>query len=127
MSVDFSSGRRRSLTLLTGAVVIAGTAALSAGCSSGTKEAPPSAVVIPPSPAEKGVLGGAPPRAYSPGMNAADAISALESEGYTVVVQTGSGDPGRRNPLSQCKVASADGLRGDTPPANTTVYLTVAC
>ena len=127
MSVDFRSGGRRSLTLLAGVVVIAGTSALSAGCSSSTKEAPPSAVVTPPSPTEKGVLGGAPPRAYSPGMNAADAISALESEGYNVVVQTGSGDPGHRNPLSQCRVSSADGMRGDHPPANTTVYLTVAC
>jgi hypothetical protein len=35
--------------------------------------------------------------------------------------------PGHRNPLSQCKVASVDGMRGDHPPANTTVYLTVAC
>jgi len=125
MSVTFISARPQPLAFLAGAAVIVGAAALSAGCSSPAKEAPPSSAVI-PSPAEKG-LRGVPPQAFNPNMNAADAIVALQSEGYNVVVQTGSGDPGHRNPLSQCKVASVDGMRGDAPPANTTVYLTVAC
>ena len=125
MTVTFMSARPQPLAFLAGAAVIVGAAALSAGCSSPAKEAPPSSAVI-PSPAEKG-LRGVPPQAFNPNMNAADAIVALQSEGYNVVVQTGSGDPGHRNPLSQCKVASVDGMRGDAPPANTTVYLTVAC
>jgi hypothetical protein len=45
----------------------------------------------------------------------------------SLTLVAGVGNPGHRNPLSQCKVASADGMRGDHPPANTTVYLTVAC
>ena len=118
--------QRRPFAFAAGVLVVVGAAAVSAGCGSNAKEAPPSSVVTPPSPTEKGIVG-APPRAFSPGMNAADAISALESEGYTVSVQTGSGDPGHRNPLSQCKIGSIDGLRGDHPPANTTVYLTVNC
>jgi hypothetical protein len=125
MIVTFFADRPRSFVFLAGAAVIAGTTALSAGCSSPAKEAPPSSAVL-PAPAEKG-LRGVPPQAFNPNMNAADAIVALQSEGYNVVVQTGSGDPGHRNPLSQCKVSGVDGMRGDHPPANTTVYLTVAC
>lgn len=125
MAVTLTCDRSRPVAVLVGMAVIVGTAVLSAGCSSPAKEAPPSSAVL-PSPAEKG-LRGVPPQAFNPNMNAADAIVALQSEGYNVVVQTGSGDPGRRNPLSQCRVAGVDGMRGDTPPANTTVYLTVAC
>ena len=125
ITVTFISDRPRSFVFLVGVAVIVGTAVLSAGCGSPAKEAPPSSAVL-PSPAEKG-LRGVPPQAFNPNMNAADAIVALQSEGYNVVVQTGSGDPGHRNPLSQCRVAGVDGMRGDTPPANTTVYLTVAC
>lgn len=125
MTVTFTSDRPRPLAFLAGMAVIIGTAVLSAGCGSPAKEAPPSSAVL-PSPAEKG-LRGVPPQAFNPNMNAADAIIALQSEGYNVVVQNGSGDPGRRNPLSQCRVAGVDGMRGDTSPANTTVYLTVAC
>jgi hypothetical protein len=125
MTVKFFSDRPRPFAFLVGMAMIVGTTALSAGCSSPAKEAPPSSAVV-PSPTEKS-LRGVPPQAFNPNMNAADAIVALQSEGYSVVVQTGSGDPGRRNPLSQCRVAGVDGMRGDTPPANTTVYLTVAC
>lgn len=125
MTVEFNSDRPRLFVFLAGTAVTVGIAALSAGCGSPAKEAPPSSAVL-PSPAEKG-LRGIPPQAFNPSMNAADAIVALQSEGYNVVVQTGSGDPGHRNPLSQCRVAGVDGMRGDTPPSNTTVYLTVAC
>lgn len=125
MTVTFISDRPRPLAFLAGVAVIAGTDMLSAGCGSPAKEAPPSSAVL-PTPAEKG-LRGVPPQAFNPNMNAADAIVALQSEGYNVVVQSGSGDPGQRNPLSQCRVGSVDGMRGDHPPANTTVYLTVAC
>lgn len=124
MTVTFISDRPRP-AFLVGVAVITGTAVLSAGCGSPAKEAPLSSAVL-PSPAEKG-LRGVPPQAFNPNMNAADAIVALQSEGYNVVVQSGSGDPGHRNPLSQCRVGSVDGMRGDHPPANTTVYLTVAC
>ena len=125
MTVTFFSDRPRPFAFLVGMAMIVGTTALSAGCSSPAKESPPSSAVV-PSPTEKS-LRGVPPQAFNPNMNAADAIVALQSEGYSVVVQTGSGDPGHRNPLSQCRVAGVDGMRGDTPPANTTVYLTVAC
>ena len=119
MTVTFISDRPRPLAFLAGMAVIVGTATLSAGCGSPAKEAPPSSAVL-PAPAEKG-LRGIPPQAFNPNMNAADAIVALQSEGYNVVVQNGM------PPLSQCRVSSADGMRGDHPPANTTVYLTVAC
>jgi len=119
MAVNFNSDRPRLFVFLASAAMIVGTAALSAGCGSPAKEAPPSSAVL-PAPAEKG-LRGVPPQAFNPNMNAADAIVALQSEGYNVVVQNGM------PPLSHCRVSSADGMRGDTPPANTTVYLTVAC
>ncbi len=126
MRVEPRSDRRSPFVFVAGVLVMVSAVAVSAGCGNSAKEAPSSSVVTQPSPAEKGIAG-VPPRAFSPGMNAADAIIALESEGYTVSVQAGSGDPGHRNPLSQCKVGGVDGLRGDHPPANTTVYLTVNC
>lgn len=112
-----------------GAVLIAA-AIVVAGCASGSREAPPAAPAgspaAAPSPTQKGVIR-MPKQAFNPNGNATDGVLALESQGYTVVVQNGGGDPGRRNPLSQCRIAGVDGLRGDAPPANTTVYLTVAC
>lgn len=118
----------RSTPSLIPAVLVA-VALLSAACGA-SKEAPPTAPsassTARPSATEKGVVK-APKQAFNPNGNAADGIAALESQGYTVVVQNGGGDPGKRNPLSQCRIAGVDGLRGDTPPENTTVYLTVAC
>ncbi len=108
--------------------VLVAVALVSAACGA-SKEAPPTAPSgssARPSATEKGVIK-APKQAFNPNGNAADGIAALESQGYTVVVQNGGGDPGKRNPLSQCRIAGVDGLRGDTPPENTTVYLTVAC
>lgn len=115
-----------------GGIALAAVALLGAACGSGSKEAPSSSTAAPssapaqPSPTNKGVIK-PPPKAYTPGGNAADGQRALESEGYTVVIQNGGGDPGHRNPLSTCKILSVDGLRGDTPPANSTVYMTVGC
>jgi len=126
MRVEPRSDRRRPGAFAAGVLVVVGAAAVSAGCGTSAKESPPSSVATPPPSAEKGLVG-VPPRAFSPSMNAADAIIALESEGYRVSVQIGGGDPGHLNPLSQCRVGAVDGLRGDHPPTNTTVYLTVAC
>ena len=106
----------------------AAVATISAGCGSGTKEAPPPSAPagVPTAPASKQL--GPSPRAFNPNGSAEDGKAALESQGYSVVIQnSGGGDPGKRNPLSQCRITSVDGLRGDAPPANTTVYLTVAC
>jgi len=113
-------------------IAIAGLAVACVACGSGSKDAPSSSTASAtsdpavPSPTNKGLIK-PPPKAYTPGGNAADGQRALESEGYTVVIQNGGGDPGHRNPLSTCRIVSVDGLRGDTPPANSTVYMTVAC
>lgn len=113
-------------------MALVGVATLCVACGSGSKEAPSSSVSsasstpAAPAPTNKGVIK-PPPKAYTPGGNAADGQRALEMEGYTVVIQNGGGDPGHRNPLSTCRIVSVDGLRGDTPPANSTVYMTVAC
>jgi hypothetical protein len=78
-----------------------------------------------PSPTEKGVVI-MPPKAFSPNLNAADGVLALQSQGYIVQLNNGGGYSADR-PLSACKITGVDGLRGDHPPANTTVYLTVSC
>ena len=114
-----------------GSAILVAVAVLSAACGSAPREASPgpaSASSAPAvlSPTEKAVIK-MPRQSFNPNGNAADGILALESQGYSVVVQNGGGDPGKRNPLSQCRIAGVDGLRGDSPPANTTVYLTVAC
>mgnify|MGYP003611088565 CR=1 FL=1 len=118
--------RTNSVALVAGIAITGGLAA----CSAPAKEAPvstsPTSSAPKPSPTNKGIAK-MPPQAFNPSGNAADGVLALESQGYTVVIQNGGGDPGHRNPLSQCKIASVDGLRGDAPPANTTVYLTVSC
>jgi hypothetical protein len=67
-----------------------------------------------------------PPRAYSPGMNAADGIRALESEGYTVSINWGGGR--QDQPLSMCRIGGVDGLRGSgAVTSGTNVYVTVVC
>jgi hypothetical protein len=117
--------RSRLVTVLACAAAVA---TMSAGCGSSTKEAPPPSapVGVPTAPASKQLA--PPPQAFNPNGNAEDGKAALESQGYSVVIQnSGGGDPGKRNPLSQCRITSVDGLRGDAPPPNTTVYLTVAC
>lgn len=116
----------RQLGLVVGCVAVVGAVGLSAGCGQSGKESPSSTSSKPaPSPTEKGAIE-MPPRAFNPNMNAADGMLALESEGYIVRLNEGGGYSGDR-PLSACKILSVDGLRGDTPPANTTVYLTVSC
>ena len=93
------------------ALGVAGIAAAAAGCSTGAKEeAPPAS---------------SKPASSKPGMNAADGKSALESEGYNVQITWGLGR--QDQPLSSCTISSVDGLRGNNPPDNTTVYLTVNC
>ena len=118
----------RLIALAAGGAVLVGIGMLSAGCSSSSKETPTtttSSKPAAPSPTEKGVLP-PPPQAFNPNMNAADGKSALEREGYSVQLNAGSGYSADR-PLSNCTITGVDGLRGDHPPANTTVYLTVSC
>lgn len=78
-----------------------------------------------PSPTEKGVIQ-MPPRAFNQNQNAADGMLALQSQGYIVQFNYAAGS-GTDRPLSECKITGVDGLRGDNPPANTTVFLTVSC
>jgi hypothetical protein len=66
-----------------------------------------------------------PPRAFNQNQNAADGILALQSNGYLVQVNIGDGD--KNSSLSSCKITGIDGLRGDSPPPNTTVFLTLSC
>ena len=79
----------------------------------------------PPSPVEKGVIN-MPPRAFNQNQNAADAMLALESQGYIVQINNGGGYSGS-SVLSQCRITSVDGLKGSNPPPNTTVFLTLSC
>ena len=102
-----------------------GFAVLGAGCSTATKEAPPAPASSAPAvtPTEKAIV--PPPKAFSQNMNAADGKAALEGQGYSVQINWGIGRQDR--PLSTCNISSVDGLRGNSPPAGTTVYLTVSC
>ena len=117
-----------SASLVLSAMTIAGLAGIVVGCSKGSQEAPPPSASAPaaiPSPTEKGVIN-MPPRAYSPGMNAADGIRALESEGYTVSINWGGGR--QDQPLSMCRIGGVDGLRGSgAVTSGTNVYVTVVC
>ncbi len=115
----------RQLGLAVGCTAIGAAVSLSAGCGHSSKESPSTTSKPAPSPTEKGAIE-IPKQAFNPNMNAADGMLALESEGYIVQLNSGGGYTGDR-PLSACKILSVDGLRGDTPPANTTVYLTVSC
>ena len=121
------SNMARTAAMVGIGAAIVGAGALTAGCSSNNKEAPstPSTSQAPPSPTEKGVII-MPPKAFNPNLNAADGMLALESQGYIVQLNNGGGYAADR-PLSSCKITGVDGLRGDHPPANTTVYLTVSC
>ena len=128
-------GHPHRMNTTTAAMLLA-VALLASACGSGSKQeapasspaagSPAGSPAAPVTPTEK-IAVKMPKQSFNANGNAADGILALESQGYNVVVQNGGGDPGHRNPLSQCRIASVDGLRGDTPPANTTVYLTVAC
>ncbi|TGD84098.1 hypothetical protein BayCH28_27125 [Mycolicibacterium sp. CH28] len=115
----------RQLGLAVGCTAVVAAIGLSAGCGHSTKESPSTTSAPAPSPTEKGAIQ-MPKQSFNPNMNAADGMLALESEGYIVQLNSGGGYAGDR-PLSACKIVSVDGLRGDAPPANTTVYLTVSC
>ncbi|WP_445168431.1 hypothetical protein ACTXG7_03305 [Mycolicibacterium sp. Dal123E01] len=118
----------RQLALTAGFVAIAAAVGLSAGCGQSSKESPSSTTSSSskpaPSPTEKGILP-MPPRAFNQNQNAADGILALQSNGYLVQVNIGDGD--KNSPLSACRITGVDGLRGNNPPANTTVFLTLSC
>ena len=108
-----------------GAALI-GAGTLTAGCSSSNQQAPsPTTTPAPPSPVDKGVIN-MPPKAFNQNQNAADAMLALESEGYLVQINNGGGYSGN-SVLSQCRITSVDGLKGSKPPPNTTVFLTLSC
>ncbi len=124
-SVTFS----RQLALTAGFVAVVAAVGLSAGCGQSSKESPSSTTSATskpaPSPVEKGVIQ-MPPRAFNQNQNAADGMLALQSQGYNVQFNFSAGS-GSDRPLSECKITGVDGLQGDHPPANTTVYLTVSC
>jgi hypothetical protein len=128
-------GMNRSVTfacrpaLTAGFAVIVAAVGLSAGCGQSAKESPSTTTATTskpaPSPVEKGVIE-MPPRAFNQNQNAADGMLALQSQGYNVQFNIAAGNANDR-PLSECKITGVDGLRGDHPPSNTTVYLTISC
>ena len=124
-SVAFS----RQLALTAGFVAVVAAVGLSAGCGQSSKESPSSTTSTTskpaPSPTEKGVTQ-MPPQAFNQNQNAADGMLALQSQGDNVQFNYSAGS-GTDRPLSECKITGVDGLRGDHPPANTTVFLTVSC
>ncbi|WP_328360233.1 hypothetical protein OG976_07935 [Mycobacterium sp. NBC_00419] len=114
--------------------VVAGGATLVAvggavGCSRDVKEPAPSSTTsssaAAPSPVEKGVIN-MPPKAFNQNQNAADAMLALESQGYLVQINNGGGYSGN-SVLSACRITSVDGYKGANPPSSTTVFLTLSC
>lgn len=115
------------LKIAVGSLVVVA-AALPAACSKSTEPAPaPSTSSSPASvqPTEKAAIN-LPPRAFNEGMNAADGILALESEGYNVKINWGGGRQDQS--LSLCRIGSVDGMRGSGAVApGTTVYVTVIC
>ncbi len=118
----------RLVTLVASGVTLIGAGALTAGCSSSNKEQAPSSTssaAAPVTPTEKGVII-MPPKAFNQNQNAADAMLALESQGYIVQINNG-GNYTSQSVLSACKITDVDGLKGSTPPPNTTVYLTLSC
>jgi hypothetical protein len=119
----------RRLVPAAGIAVVVGVVGLSAGCGQSSKEGPSSTTSTSsapaPSPTEKGVIQ-MPPRAFNQNQNAADGMLALQSQGYDVQLNFAAGS-GTDRPLSECKITGVDGLRGDHPPANTTVFLTLSC
>lgn len=119
----------RQLALTAGLVAVVAAVGLSAGCGQSAKESPSSTTATTskpaPSPTEKGVIQ-MPPRAFNQNQNAADGMLALQSQGYNVQYNFSAGS-GTDRPLSQCTITGVDGLRGDHPPANTTVFLTISC
>jgi len=119
----------RLVTVVAGGATLIGAGALAAGCSSSTKEQAPSSTsssaAAAPVPTEKGVIN-MPPKAFNQNQNAADAMLALESQGYIVQINNGGGYSSQ-SVLSACKITSVDGLKGSKPPPNTTVFLTLSC
>lgn len=129
-SAHSSHAGRSSATLVAAGLV--GVGLLSAGCSKPTEPAPApsstSSSSISLTPTEKAVGGGVkmPPRAFNEGMNAADGILALESEGYNVEINWGGGRTDQS--LSLCRIGAVDGLRGSgAVKPGTSVYVTVIC
>ena len=118
----------RLVTVVAGGATLIGAGALTAGCSSSNKEQAPSSTsssAAAPVPTEKGVIN-MPPKAFNQNQNAADAMLALESQGYIVQINNGGNYSGQ-SVLSACKITAVDGLQGSNPPPNTTVYLTLSC
>lgn len=120
-----SRGERAAVALLAGGLIGVG---LLSGCSKSTEPAPApssSSSSVSVQPTEKAAIN-LPPRAFNEGMNAADGILALESEGYNVKINWGGGRQDQS--LSLCRIGSVDGMRGSGAVApGTTVYVTVIC
>ena len=107
-------------------LVAASAAMLTGGC--GKSVAPEQAPASSPakvSPTEKGLVP-PPPKAFNQNMNAADGISALESEGYNVEINWGGGRTDQN--LALCRIGGVDGLRGSgAVKPGTSVYVAVIC
>lgn len=118
-------GRAGAAVLMGG---LLGVGLLSAGCGKSSEPPPspsPSSSSVSIQPTEKGAIN-MPPRAFNEGMNAADGILALESEGYNVEINWGGGRTDQS--LSLCRIGSVDGMRGSgAVKPGTTVYVTVVC
>lgn len=114
---------KRFVVSALGGLLILGAASLSAGCSKPEVAKTPSTASVQPT--EKGIVK-PPPKAFSQNMNAADGISALESEGYNVEINWGGGRQDQN--LSLCRIGGVDGLRGSgAVKPGTSVYVTVVC
>ncbi|WP_167098280.1 hypothetical protein [Mycobacterium sp. DL592] len=123
------TGWTRLITVVAGGATLVAVGSAAVGCSRDVKEPAPSSTSSSPGPApspvEKGIIN-MPPKAFNQNQNAADALLALQSQGYIVQINNGEGYSGN-SVLSSCKITSVDGYKGGNPPPSTTVYLTLSC
>lgn len=119
----------RWITVVAGGATLVAVGGAAVGCSSSSKDkepAPSTSTSAPAvTPTEKGVIN-MPPKAFNQNQNAADAMLALESQGYLVQINNGGNYSGN-SVLSACKITSVDGYKGNNPPPSTTVFLTLSC
>ncbi|BBZ77475.1 hypothetical protein MANY_28120 [Mycolicibacterium anyangense] len=123
------TGWTRLITVVAGGATLVAVGGAAVGCSSNKDKepAPSSTSSSAPavSPTEKGVIN-MPPKAFNQNQNAADAMLALQSQGYLVQINNGGNYSGN-SVLSACRITSVDGYKGANPPPSTTVFLTLSC
>lgn len=123
------TGWARWITVIAGGATLVAVGSAAVGCSSSEKEPTPSPSSSAPGPAptptQKGIIN-MPPKAFNQNQNAADAMLALQSQGYIVQINNGGGYSGN-SVLSSCRITEVDGYKGANPPASTTVFLTLSC